>query len=164
MSLLCGFKLLILLVDSFPDVVNVITSNSTILNKGKNYNDASFITVVIYKKVVLALTGFKTWLLLFSRFLELVDFSPNPFNVICNNFLQHMEIDALEQLISEDMKVQGQISGMMVSELASWSSESSPELLPESSPELLLESLQEEMRSTSTTLLPGSSLEDTHRQ
>jgi hypothetical protein len=40
----------------------------------------------------------------------------------------------------------------MVSELASWSSESSPELLPESSPE--------EMRSTSTTLLPGSSLEE----
>jgi hypothetical protein len=63
-----------------------------------------------------------------------------------------MEIDALEQLISEDVKVQGQISYVMVSELASWSSESSPELLPESSPE--------EMRSTSTTLLPGSSLEE----
>jgi hypothetical protein len=29
---------------------------------------------------------------------------------------------------------------------------------------LLPESLPEEMRSTSTTLLPGSSLEDTHRQ
>jgi hypothetical protein len=40
----------------------------------------------------------------------------------------------------------------MVSELASWSSESSPELLSESSPE--------EMRSTSTTLLLGSSLEE----
>jgi hypothetical protein len=48
----------------------------------------------------------------------------------------------------------------MVSELASWSSESSPELLPESSSELLPESLPEEMRSTSTTLLPGSSLEE----
>jgi hypothetical protein len=44
-----------------------------------------------------------------------------------------MEIDALEQLISEDVKVQGQISCVIVSELASWSSES----LPESSPELL---------------------------
>jgi hypothetical protein len=29
-----------------------------------------------------------------------------------------MEIDASEQLISEDVKVQGQISGVMVSELA----------------------------------------------
>jgi hypothetical protein len=76
---------------------------------------------------------------------------------MCNNFLQQMEIDVLEQLISEDVKVQGQISYVMVSELASWSSELSPELLPESSPELL----PEEMRSTSTTLLPGSSLEDT---
>jgi hypothetical protein len=28
---------------------------------------------------------------------------------MCNNFLQKMEIDALEQLISEDVKVQGQI-------------------------------------------------------
>jgi hypothetical protein len=28
---------------------------------------------------------------------------------MCNNFLQQMEIDALEQLISEDVKVQGQI-------------------------------------------------------
>jgi hypothetical protein len=42
-------------------------------------------------------------------------------------------------------------SCVMVLELASWSSESSPELLPESSPE--------EMRST-TTLLPESSLEE----
>jgi hypothetical protein len=71
---------------------------------------------------------------------------------MCNNFLQQMEIDALEQLISEDVKVQGQNSCVMVSELASWSSESSLELLPESSPE--------EMRSTSTTLLLGSSLEE----
>jgi hypothetical protein len=116
---LCGFKLLILLVDSFPDVVNVITSNNTVLKQRKNYIDASFITVVIYKKAVLALTGFKTCLLLFSRFLELVDFSPNPVNVMCNNFLRQMEIDALEQLISEDVKVQGQISCVMVSELAS---------------------------------------------
>jgi hypothetical protein len=29
---------------------------------------------------------------------------------MCNNFLQQMEIDALEQLISEDVKVQGQIA------------------------------------------------------
>jgi hypothetical protein len=28
---------------------------------------------------------------------------------MCNNFLQQMKIDALEQLISEDVKVQGQI-------------------------------------------------------
>jgi hypothetical protein len=28
---------------------------------------------------------------------------------MCNNFLQQMEIDALEQLISEDVNVQGQI-------------------------------------------------------
>jgi hypothetical protein len=28
---------------------------------------------------------------------------------MCNNFLQQMEIDALEQLISEDVMVQGQI-------------------------------------------------------
>jgi hypothetical protein len=109
-------------------------------------------TVVIYKKAVLALTGFKTCMLLFSRFLELVDFSPNPVSVMCNNFLQQIGIDALEQLIIEDVNVQGQISCMMVSELASCSSESSPELLPESSPE--------EMRSTSTTLLPGASLEE----
>jgi hypothetical protein len=34
-ALSCGFKLLILLVDSFPDVVNVITSNSTILKQRK---------------------------------------------------------------------------------------------------------------------------------
>jgi hypothetical protein len=27
---------------------------------------------------------------------------------MCNNFLQQMEIDALEQLISEDVKVKGQ--------------------------------------------------------
>jgi hypothetical protein len=105
---LCGFKLLILLVDSFPDVVNVIPSNSMVLKQRKQLY--CFITVVIYKKAVLALTGFKTCLLLFTRFLELVDFSPNPFNVMCNNFLQQMEIDALEQLISEDVKVQGQIS------------------------------------------------------
>jgi hypothetical protein len=71
--------------------------------------DASFITVVIYTKAILALTSFKTCLLLFSRFLELVDFSPNPVNVMCNNFLQQMKIYALEQLISEDVKVQGQI-------------------------------------------------------
>jgi hypothetical protein len=79
-----------------------------------------------------------------------------------------MEIDALEQLISEDVKVQGKISCMMVSELVSWSSESSPELLlelslkllPESSMELLPESSLEEMRFTSTTLLPGSLLEE----
>jgi hypothetical protein len=83
---------------------------------------------------------------------------------MCNNFLQQMEIDALEQLISEDVKVQGQISCVMVSELASWSSELSQELLPELSPELLPESLPEEMRSTSTTLLPGPSLEYTRRQ
>jgi hypothetical protein len=57
----------------------------------------------------LALSGFKTGLLLFSRFLELADFCPNPVNVTCRNFLQQMEIDALEQLISEDVKVQGQI-------------------------------------------------------
>jgi hypothetical protein len=149
---LCGFKLLILLVDSFPDVVNVILSNSTVLKQRKNYIDASFIIVLIYKKSVLALTGFKTCLLLFSRFFELVDFSPHSVNVMCNNFLQQMEIDALEQLISEDVKVHGQISCMMVSKLASWSSESSLELL--------LESSLEEMRSTSTTLLPGSSLEE----
>jgi hypothetical protein len=149
---LCGFKLLILLVDSFPNVVNVIMSNNTVLKQRKNYIDASFITFVIYKKAVLALTGFKTCLLLFSRFLEHVDFSPNPINVMCNNFLQQMEIDALEQLISEDVKVQGKNSCVMVSELASWSSESSPELLPESLPE--------EMMSTNTTLLPGSSLEE----
>jgi hypothetical protein len=157
---LCGFKLLILLVDSFLDVVNVITSNGTVLKQRKKYIDASFLIVVIYKKAVLALTGFKTCLFLFSRFLELVDFSPTPVNVMCNNFLQQMEIDALEHLISKDVKVQGQISCMMVSELASWSSESSPELLPESSPELLPESSPDEMRSTSTTLLPGSSLEE----
>jgi hypothetical protein len=157
---LCGFKLLILLVDSFPDVVNVITSNSTVLKQRKNYIDASFIIVVISKKFVLALTGFQTCLLLFSRFLEFVDFSPNPVNVMCNKFLQQMEIDALEQLISEDVKVQGQISRVMVSELASWSSESTPELLSESLPELLPKSSPEEMRSTSTTLLPGSSLEE----
>jgi hypothetical protein len=102
----------------------------------KNYIDAIFITVVIYKKVVLALTDFKTFLLLISRFLELVDFSPNPVNVMCNNFLQQIEIDALEQLINEDVKVQKDKSCVMVFELASWSSESSPELLPESSPEL----------------------------
>jgi hypothetical protein len=71
-----------------------------------------------------------------------------------------MEIDALEQLISEDVKVHGQISCVIVSELASWSSESSPELLLESSQELLLESSPEEMRSTSTTLRPRSSLEE----
>jgi hypothetical protein len=71
-----------------------------------------------------------------------------------------MEIDALEQLIGEDVKVQGQISCVTVLELASWSSESSPELLSESSPKLLLESSPEEMRSTSTTLLPGSSPEE----
>jgi hypothetical protein len=53
---------------------------------------------------------------------------------MCKNFLQQMEIYALAQLTSEDVKVQGQISCVMVSELASWSSESSPELLPESSP------------------------------
>jgi hypothetical protein len=53
--------------------------------------------------------------------LKLVDFCPNPVNVMCNNFLQQMEIDALEQLLSEDVKVQGQISCVMVSELASWS-------------------------------------------
>jgi hypothetical protein len=75
-----------------------------------------------------------------------------------------MEIDALEQLISEDVKVQGQISCVMVSEVASWSLESSLELLPESTLELLPELLPEEMRSTSTTLLPGSSLEDSRRQ
>jgi hypothetical protein len=34
-----------------------------------------------------------------------------------------MEIDALQQLISEDVKFQGQISCVMVSELASWSLE-----------------------------------------
>jgi hypothetical protein len=66
-----------------------------------------------------------------------------------------MEINALEQLISEDVKVQGQISCVMVYELASWSSESSPELLLE----LLPESSPEEKRSTITTL-PGSSLEE----
>jgi hypothetical protein len=99
---LCGFKLLILLVDSFPNVVNVIMSNNTVLKQRKNYIDASFITFVIYKKAVLALTGFKTCLLLFSRFLQLVDFSANPVNVMCNNFLQQKKIDALEQLISED--------------------------------------------------------------
>jgi hypothetical protein len=79
---LCGFKLLILLVDSIPDVVNVIPSNTTFLKQRKNYNDASFITIVIYKKVILALTGFKTCLLLFTRFFELVDFSPNLVNVM----------------------------------------------------------------------------------
>jgi hypothetical protein len=79
---------------------------------------------------------------------------------MCNNFLQQMEIDALEQLISEDVKVHGQISCVLVSELASWSLESSPELFPESSLELLPESSPEEMRSTSTTFLPGSSLEE----
>jgi hypothetical protein len=63
-----------------------------------------------------------------------------------------MEINALEQLISEDVKVQGQISCVMVSELASWSSESSSELLSESP--------TEEMRSTNTTLLPRLSLEE----
>jgi hypothetical protein len=67
-----------------------------------------------------------------------------------------MEIDALEQLINEYVKVQGQISCVMVSELASRSSESSSELLPKLLPELLPESSLEEMRSTSTTLLPGS--------
>jgi hypothetical protein len=71
-----------------------------------------------------------------------------------------MEINALKQLISEDVKFQGQISCVMVSELAPWTSESSPELLPESSPEWLPESSPEEMRCTSTTLLPGSSLEE----
>jgi hypothetical protein len=71
-----------------------------------------------------------------------------------------MEIYALEQLISEDVEVQGQISCVMVSELASWSSDSLPKLLQELSPELLPESSPEEMRSTSTTLLPESSLEE----
>jgi hypothetical protein len=79
---LCGFKLLILLVDSFPDVVNVIPSNNTVLKQRKKYIDASFIIVVIYKKSILALTGFKTYLLLFSRFLDLVDSSRNPVNVM----------------------------------------------------------------------------------
>jgi hypothetical protein len=40
------------------------------------------------------------------------------------------------------------------------SPESSLELLPESSPELLPESSPEEMRSINTTVLPGSSLEE----
>jgi hypothetical protein len=71
-----------------------------------------------------------------------------------------MEIDALEQLIHEDVNVLGQISCVMVLELASWSLESSLELLPESSPELLPELSPEEMRSTSTTLRPESSLEE----
>jgi hypothetical protein len=71
-----------------------------------------------------------------------------------------MEIDALEQFISEDVKVQGQISCVMVSKLSSWSSKSSPELLPELLLELLPESLPEEKWSTNTTLLPGSSLEE----
>jgi hypothetical protein len=102
---LCGFKLLILLVDSFPDVVNVTPSNNTVLKQRKNYIDASIITVVIYMKVVLALIGFKTCLLLFSRFFELGDFSPNPVSVMCYNFLQQMKIDAIEQFISEDVKV-----------------------------------------------------------
>jgi hypothetical protein len=35
-----------------------------------------------------------------------------------NNFLQQTKIDALEQLISEDVKVQRKISCMMVSELS----------------------------------------------
>jgi hypothetical protein len=102
---LCSFKLLILLVDSFPDVVNVTPSNNTVLKQRKNYIDASIITVVIYMKVVLALICFKTCLLLFSRFFELVDFSPNPVNVMCYNFLQQMKIDAIEQFISEDVNV-----------------------------------------------------------
>jgi hypothetical protein len=69
-----------------------------------------------------------------------------------------MEINALEQLISEDVKVQGQImrdglrTSLMVFRIV-------PELLSESSSELLPESLPEEMRST-TNLLPGSSLEE----
>jgi hypothetical protein len=79
---------------------------------------------------------------------------------MCNNFLQQMEIAALEQSINEDVKVQGPISCVMVSELASWSSKWSPELLPESSPELLPESSPEEMRSTSTTLLRGTPLDE----
>jgi hypothetical protein len=81
---------------------------------------------------------------------------------MCNNFLQQMEIDALEQLNSEDVKVQGQISCVTVSELASWSLESSPELLPKSLSELLQESSPEEMRSTSTTLLPGCHCSSPH--
>jgi hypothetical protein len=70
-----------------------------------------------------------------------------------------MEIDALEQLISEDVKVQGQIVHDGFQNLFSWSSESSLELLLESSSELLSESSPEQMRST-TTLLLGLSLEE----
>jgi hypothetical protein len=44
--------MLILLVDSFPDVDNVVPSNSMLLKQRKNYIDASFITVVIYKKAI----------------------------------------------------------------------------------------------------------------
>jgi hypothetical protein len=135
---LCDFKLLILLVDSFPDVVNVILSNSTTLKQRKKLYSCKLHNSCNLQQSCFSSNGFKTCQLLFSRFLELVDFSPNPVipvNVMCNNFLQQMEIDTLEQSISEDLKVQGQISCVMVSELASWSSESSPELLPESSPE-----------------------------
>jgi hypothetical protein len=34
-AFLCGSKLLILLVDSFPDVINVIPSNNTVLKQRK---------------------------------------------------------------------------------------------------------------------------------
>jgi uncharacterized membrane protein len=126
MPLLCGFKLLIMLVNSFPDVVNVIPSNSMILKQRKTYIDASFIIVVIYKKVILALTGFKTCLLLLSRFLELVDFSPKPVNVMCDNFLQQMEIDALEQIVRDGFRtclmvfriVAGVVAGVIVGVVA----------------------------------------------
>jgi hypothetical protein len=106
---LCRFKLLILLVDSFPDVINVIPSNSTFQKQRKKLYSHKLHNSCNLQERCLALTGLKTCLLLFSRFFELVDFSPNPVNVMCNNFLQQMEIDALEQLISEDVKVHGQM-------------------------------------------------------
>jgi hypothetical protein len=146
LPLLCGFKLLVLLVNSFPDVINVIPSNNTVLEQRKKLYWCKLHNSCNLQESCFS-SGFKTCMLLFSWFLELVDFSANPVNVMCNNFLHQMQIDALEQLISEDVKVQGQIvhdgfrTCLMVFRIVArfvtgW------------------------VRSTSTTLLLGSSLEE----
>jgi hypothetical protein len=85
MPLLCGFKLLILLVDSFPDVVNVITSNSMVLKQRKKLYWCKLHNSCNLQESCFSSNWFKTCQLLFSQFLELVDFSPNPVNVMCNN-------------------------------------------------------------------------------
>jgi hypothetical protein len=158
LPILCGFKLLILLVDSFLDLVNVITSNSTVLKQRKKLYWCKLHNSCYLQESCFSSNWFQNlpalpipWACWFQTksYQCLVQQLPTANGNWCIRTIDQWRCeDPRTSLVCDGFRtclmvfriVAGVVAGVVA------------ELLPQSSPE--------EMRSTSTTLLPGSSLEE----